>query len=164
MGSVGRVSGCQESAKAGAARPTAINVTAMGQAVARAPTANQVQRSAACRLDAVTPINARSSNAWAAYITRPAIANERLKRNRAGQVVLQLKSPWRDGTTHIVMSPLDLMQRFAALVPRPRLHVIRSMVCSRRAPIAASDRSERAAQRQHRSMAARFLERQPLPG
>jgi arsenate reductase-like glutaredoxin family protein len=28
------------------------------------------------------------------YITRPAIANERLKRNRAGQVVLQLKSPY----------------------------------------------------------------------
>ena len=27
------------------------------------------------------------------YITRPAIANERLKRNNAGQVVLQLKSP-----------------------------------------------------------------------
>jgi hypothetical protein len=59
------------------------------------------------------------------YITRPAIANERLKRNRAGQVVLQLKSPWRDGTTHIVMTPLELMQRLAALVPRPRLHLIR---------------------------------------
>ena len=59
------------------------------------------------------------------YITRPAIANERLKRNRTGQVVLQLKSPWRDGTTHIVMSPLELMQRLAALVPRPRLHLIR---------------------------------------
>jgi hypothetical protein len=27
------------------------------------------------------------------YITRSAIANERLKRNRAGQVVLQLKTP-----------------------------------------------------------------------
>jgi hypothetical protein len=37
------------------------------------------------------------------------------KRNRAGQVVLQLKSPWRDGTTHIVMSSLELMQRLAAL-------------------------------------------------
>ena len=59
------------------------------------------------------------------YITRPAIANERLKRNRAGQVVLQLKSPYRDGTTHIVMSPLEFMQRLAALVPRPRLHLIR---------------------------------------
>ena len=61
----------------------------------------------------------------ARYITRPAIANERLKRNGAGDVVLQLKSAWRDGTTHIVMSPLEFMQRLAALVPRPRLHLIR---------------------------------------
>ena len=59
------------------------------------------------------------------YITRPAIANERLKRNGSGDVVLQLKSAWRDGTTHIVMSPLEFMQRLAALVPRPRLHLIR---------------------------------------
>ena len=59
------------------------------------------------------------------YITRPAIANERLSRNGKGQVLLQLKSPWRDGTTHIVMSPLEFMQPLAALVPRPRLHLIR---------------------------------------
>ena len=43
------------------------------------------------------------------YITRPAIANERLSRNGKGQVLLQLKSPWRDGTTHIVMTPLEVM-------------------------------------------------------
>jgi hypothetical protein len=59
------------------------------------------------------------------YITRPAIASERLKRDRSGDVVLQLKSAWRDGTTHIRMSPLEFMQRLAALVPRPRLHLIR---------------------------------------
>jgi len=53
------------------------------------------------------------------YITRPAIANERLQRKRAGQVVLQLKSAYRDGTTHVVMSPLAFMQRLAALVPSP---------------------------------------------
>jgi hypothetical protein len=54
------------------------------------------------------------------YITRPAVANERLTLNRAGQVVLTLKTPYRDGTTPIVMSPLEFMQRLAALVPRPR--------------------------------------------
>ena len=59
------------------------------------------------------------------YITRPALANERLALNRAGQVVLTLKTPYRDGTTHIVMSPLEFLQRLAALVPRPRLHLIR---------------------------------------
>ena len=55
------------------------------------------------------------------YITRPAIANERLSVNHAGQVVLKLKTPYRDGTSHLVMSPLEFMQRLAALVPRPRL-------------------------------------------
>ena len=42
---------------------------------------------------------------------------------RAG--VLTLKTPYRDGTTHLAMSPLEFMQRFPALVPRPRLHLIR---------------------------------------
>jgi len=59
------------------------------------------------------------------YITRPAIANERLRVNHARQVVLQLKTPYHYGTNHIVMSPLELMQRLAALVSRPRLHLIR---------------------------------------
>jgi hypothetical protein len=43
----------------------------------------------------------------------------------AGRVVLKLKTSWRDWTAHLVMSPLELMQRLAALVPRPRLHLIR---------------------------------------
>ena len=58
-------------------------------------------------------------------ITRPAIASERLTRNKDGQIVLKLKTPYRDGTTHIIMSPLEFMQRLAALVPRPRLNLIR---------------------------------------
>ncbi len=59
------------------------------------------------------------------YITRPALSDERVQLNAAGQVELKLKTPWRDGTTHLVMTPLEFMQRLAALVPRPRLHLIR---------------------------------------
>ena len=59
------------------------------------------------------------------YITRPALANERVQTNAAGQVVLKLKTPWRDGTTHQGTPPLEFMQRLAALVPRPKLHLIR---------------------------------------
>jgi len=40
-------------------------------------------------------------------ITRPALANERVQTNAAGQVVLKLKTAWRDGTAHLVMSPLE---------------------------------------------------------
>jgi hypothetical protein len=58
-------------------------------------------------------------------ITRPALANERLSRNAKGEVVLKLKRPYRDGTTHIVMHPQEFMQCLAALVPRPRPRLIR---------------------------------------
>jgi Putative transposase len=54
------------------------------------------------------------------YITRPAH-----RQRTARQVVLQLKSPYKDGTTHIVMEPLEFMERLAAPVPRPCLHLIR---------------------------------------
>jgi hypothetical protein len=40
------------------------------------------------------------------YITRPALANERVQTNAVGQVVLKLKTAWRDGTTHQVILPL----------------------------------------------------------
>ena len=36
--------------------------------------------------------------------------------------MLKLKSAWRDGSSHIVMSALEFMHRLAALVPR--LHLI----------------------------------------
>ncbi len=40
-------------------------------------------------------------------------------------MVLKLKTVWRDGTTHLVISPLEFMQRLAAPVPRPSVHLIR---------------------------------------
>ncbi len=42
------------------------------------------------------------------YITRPALADERVQLNATGQVELKLKALSRDGTTHLVMSPLEL--------------------------------------------------------
>ncbi len=59
------------------------------------------------------------------YITRPALGHKRLRRTPAGEVVLQLKTPYCDGTTHLVMTPLEFLQRLAALVPRSRLPLIR---------------------------------------
>ena len=59
------------------------------------------------------------------YITRPAIANERLSMNERGQVIVRFKRPFRDGTTHVVLDPLDFIARLAALAPRPRLNLTR---------------------------------------
>ena len=55
------------------------------------------------------------------YITRPAIAEPRLSLTPTGNVRYQLKTPYRDGTTHVIFEPLDFMARLAALVPRPRV-------------------------------------------
>ena len=52
-------------------------------------------------------------------MSRPAIAAERLTLTAQGDVQFRLKTPYRDGTTHIVLEPLDFMARLAALVPPP---------------------------------------------
>src|SRR5215831_4443849 len=60
-------------------------------------------------------INGTPTDSAYMVLTRPALSDERVQLNAAGQVELKLKTPWRDGTTHLVMSPLEFMQRLAAL-------------------------------------------------
>lgn len=59
------------------------------------------------------------------YITRPAICSVRLTVRADGKIQYGLKNPFRDGTTHILYSPLDFLSKLAALVPRPRHHLVR---------------------------------------
>ena len=59
------------------------------------------------------------------YVSRPPVAVDRMALASSGQVRYTLKTPYRDGTTHIVLEPLDLMARLAALVPPPRMHLTR---------------------------------------
>jgi hypothetical protein len=56
------------------------------------------------------------------YITRPAIANERLKRNRAGDVVLQLKSAFMDGT------PISSLRRWNSCSASPPWCPVRAYI------------------------------------
>ena len=59
------------------------------------------------------------------YITRSALANERVQTNAAGQVVLKLKTSWRDGTTHLVMSPLGVHAATGGAGAKAQPHLIR---------------------------------------
>ena len=52
------------------------------------------------------------------YITRPAISEKRLSITPAGNVRYQLKTPYRDGTSHVVFEPMDFLARLAALALR----------------------------------------------
>jgi F-type H+-transporting ATPase subunit epsilon len=50
------------------------------------------------------------------YVARPALSKERVKYDEGtGRVTIELKIPWRDGATHIAMTPLEFMQRLAKL-------------------------------------------------
>lgn len=51
------------------------------------------------------------------------MAVDRMALTASGQVRYTLKTPYRDGTTHIVLEPLDLMARLSALVPPPRMQL-----------------------------------------
>jgi hypothetical protein len=60
----------------------------------------------------------------ARYLLRPPIAQERLTLRPDGTVLVTLKKPWRNGTTHLRFEPLTLLERLAALTPRPRVNVL----------------------------------------
>jgi hypothetical protein len=53
------------------------------------------------------------------YISRPAVPIEQLSRLPDGRIRYALKTPYRDGTTHVLFEPLDFLARLAALVPSP---------------------------------------------
>ena len=59
------------------------------------------------------------------YVSRPAVSEKRLSLTSNGNIRYQLKTPYRDGTTHVIFEPLDFMARLAALVPKPRVNLTR---------------------------------------
>ena len=76
------------------------------------------------------------------YITRPAVSEKRLSLTNQGKVRYELKTPYRDGTTHVIFEPVDftapaqpcargisaslhVIAKLAALVPKPRVNLTR---------------------------------------
>jgi hypothetical protein len=58
------------------------------------------------------------------YLLRPPVAQDRLRLTGDGRVLLELKSEWADGTTHLLLEPLELLEKLAALTPRPRINLV----------------------------------------
>jgi hypothetical protein len=59
------------------------------------------------------------------YAGRPPLATERLSLLPDGRLLYRLKRRRRDGTTHVIYEPLELMERLAALVHPPRFNITR---------------------------------------
>ncbi len=58
------------------------------------------------------------------YALRPPLGQDRLQIMPEGQVVLELRRRWTDGTTHLIFEPVELLERLAALIPRPRINLV----------------------------------------
>ncbi len=56
---------------------------------------------------------------------RPPIASGRLRFADAETLVFSLKTHWADGTCQLLLSPQELLEKLAALVPPPRLNLVR---------------------------------------
>jgi len=59
------------------------------------------------------------------YVARPAVAEKRLTLQSNGDVIYKLKTKYSDGTTHLRFSGVEFIEKLAALVPPPRIHLIR---------------------------------------
>ena len=58
------------------------------------------------------------------YALRPPVGQDRLQLMPDGTAVLELRRRWTDGTTHLVFDPVELLERLAALTPRPRINLV----------------------------------------
>lgn len=72
---------------------------------------------------AYSPARSRFCNALADH------SLERLDINADGDLLYTFTRPWSDGTTGIKLSPLELIEKLAALVPLPRQHQVRYGGC-----------------------------------
>ena len=59
------------------------------------------------------------------YMARPPASTARLAAQPDGRLRDQLERRWRDGTTHVVFEPSELLERLVALIPPPRAHQVR---------------------------------------
>jgi hypothetical protein len=73
---------------------------------------------------AFSPTQRRRLEQLVQYCARPPLANDRLQSLPDGKLLLELKTHWRDGTTHLKFEPIELMERLAAQIPKPYVNLV----------------------------------------
>jgi hypothetical protein len=63
------------------------------------------------------------------YTARGVVSLERLEEDANGELVYTFTKPWSDDTTGMTLSPLELLEKLAAIVPLPRAHLVRYAGC-----------------------------------
>jgi len=58
------------------------------------------------------------------YVLRPPVAQQALAREADGSILLRLRRPWRDGTRAVRFSPIERLEKLAAMIPKPRITLL----------------------------------------
>ncbi len=58
------------------------------------------------------------------YLLRPPVAQDRLRLTGDGRIRLRLKTPWADGTRHLLFEPVEFLEKLAALIPRSHVNLV----------------------------------------
>ncbi|MCP4607106.1 MAG: hypothetical protein GY845_00125 [Planctomycetes bacterium] len=58
------------------------------------------------------------------YVSRSLLAHGSLRKLSDDEYAFKLKTPWSDGTGHIILSPFELIEKLSALVPSPRVALL----------------------------------------
>src|SRR5215471_5116161 len=74
------------------------------------------------------PIISLSREPYEVKVSRTGLTGG-MGRRTVRQRALCLPSPWSDGTTGIRLAPLELLEKLAALVPLPHVHLVRYGGC-----------------------------------
>ena len=74
---------------------------------------------------ASTPNDRQGLDRLCLYAARGAISLERLEQRPDGRLSYRMRRPAPDGSTHLVLTPLALLKKLAALIPPPRVHHVR---------------------------------------
>jgi hypothetical protein len=78
---------------------------------------------------AIPPMRRHQLEQLIRYTARGAVSLERLQEAANGDLVYTFTPPWSDGTTGIRLSPWELLEKLAALVPVPHVHLVRYGGC-----------------------------------
>jgi hypothetical protein len=72
----------------------------------------------------VAPNNRARLEQLCRYLLRPPLAQDRLSLRPDGRILVELKTVWRDGTSHFLFEPIEFLEKLAALIPRPGVNLL----------------------------------------
>jgi len=59
------------------------------------------------------------------YVLRPSYSQDRMTELPDGRIQYEFRREWENGSSHVILTPMELMEKLSALIPPPRYHLVR---------------------------------------